>query len=199
MYQLLIATHNRGKLEELRALLADVPCDLVAPYQLGLELTVSEDGRTYKENATKKALAFARAAGLLTLADDSGLEVDALNGQPGLHSARFSPKPNATDADRRYYLLQKLKSHPQPWLAQFRCVVAIHDPKRGLYFSEGICPGKIISEERGENGFGYDPIFQIEGLEHTMAELFTGEKNQLSHRALAILAIKPSLLKILDT
>jgi XTP/dITP diphosphohydrolase len=198
MLKLLIATQNEGKLKEIKALLEQLPIELVTPGQIGLTLTVIEDGYTYKENATKKVLAFAEATGLLSLADDTGLEVESLNGKPGLYSARFSKKIKATDADRRVYLLSQLEPYPQPWQAKFRCVVALYDSGNGLHFSEGICSGKIISEERGEQGFGYDPIFQLEGLNHTMAELSIREKNKLSHRARAILGIKPVILEILD-
>lgn len=193
MLKLLAATHNKGKLLEIKALLADLPIEVLSPAQINLDLVVQEDGKTYKENATKKALAFSKATDLLTLADDSGLEVDVINGQPGLYSARFANNTNATDADRRAYLLEKLKHHPKPWLAKFRCVVALHDPESGLYHSEGVCRGSIISEERGHRGFGYDPIFLVEGTRRTMAELTLEEKNLLSHRARAVIGIKPTI------
>jgi XTP/dITP diphosphohydrolase len=203
MLKILVATKNKGKLHEIRALLADLPVELHSPDQIGLDVEVTEDGRTYQENATKKALAFAkgvdRDSGYLILADDSGLEVSILNGQPGLYSARYSKRPGATDADRRAYLLEQLAPHPHPWAAQFRCVVVLLDPDRNLHISEGICPGKIIPQERGTNGFGYDPIFQVEGLGRTMAELTTEEKNVLSHRARAILAIRPKLIKFINS
>jgi XTP/dITP diphosphohydrolase len=201
MRKILIATQNKGKQKEISALLVGTPVEIITPDQLKLETDVLEDGKTYKENATKKVISNANAAAyisdLLTLADDSGLEVDVLNGQPGLHSARFSQVPGATDADRRAYLLDKIKNHPKPWTARFRCVVALHDPETGLHFSEGVCPGKIIPEERGDNGFGYDPIFLLEGMDRTMAELTMDEKNRLSHRARAVHAIKPILEEIL--
>jgi len=198
MHKILIATQNKGKLIEIKALMNDMPLELVTPDQLGIQLTVEEDGLTYQDNAEKKARAYAAASGLLTLADDSGLEVEVLNGQPGLHSARFSSKPGATDADRRSYLLELLNTHPQPWRAQFRCIAAVHySDDEGLYFSEGICPGEIIPEERGEHGFGYDPIFKVNGSDQTMAELSMEVKNYLSHRARAIAAIKPTLFKLL--
>lgn len=197
MRQILIATQNKGKLIEIKALLDDVHLELVTPDMTGIRLTVEEDGLTYQENAEKKARAYAGASGLLTLADDSGLEVEALDGQPGLYSARFSSKPGATDADRRSYLLKLLNAHTQPWRAQFRCIAAVLDPKGGLYFSEGVCQGTIIPEERGEHGFGYDPIFQVNGSNQTMAELSMEEKNYLSHRARAITAIKPILFQLL--
>jgi len=135
---------------------------------------------------------------MVVLADDSGLEVDALGGAPGLHSARYSPAPGAKDADRRKLLLQNLAQYPRPWVAHFHCTVAIATPGGDLFFTEGSCSGEIIPEERGTNGFGYDPIFQFAGSTLTMAELSTAEKNCLSHRALAIQAAKPILAKIFN-
>ena len=173
--------------------------ELVLPQQLGITLEVQETGQTYQENAALKALAFCRLSGLVTLADDSGLEVDALGGAPGLHSARYSPLPGASDVDRRALLLRNLHDSPRPWLSRFRCVVALaapgSEPPR-LEFYEGVCPGEIIPDERGSNGFGYDPIFLLAELGKTMAELTTAEKNQLSHRARAVRAALPGLVKM---
>jgi XTP/dITP diphosphohydrolase len=197
MSKLLIASQNPGKLEEIQSLLGDLDVELILPKHISINIHVIEDGQTYLENAAKKAKAFAEASGLITLADDTGLEVDALNGQPGLYSARFTPQPGATDADRRGYLLEKLLPHPQPWGAQFRCVVTLYNPDGNCHFSEGICPGEIIPDERGQNGFGYDPIFLVQSFGRTMAELTMEEKNRLSHRALAIHAIRPILLKMI--
>jgi XTP/dITP diphosphohydrolase len=160
--------------------------ELLSPADLDLDLDVEEDGQTYAENATKKALAFSQASGLTSLADDSGLEVDALDGAPGLHSARYSTFLNATDADRRATLLLNLSRYPRPWTARFRATVAIVGPGRSVKLAEGICPGEIIPEERGTGGFGYDPIFLVEGLDKTMAELEMEEKNRLSHRGQAL-------------
>lgn len=203
MRKILVASQNKGKLHEINALLTGIPMIILSPDQLGLDLQVSEDGHTYRENAIKKALAYAEASdpaeNLLVLADDSGLEVAALGGQPGLHSARFSQKPGATDADRRATLLAHLANHARPWVAQFRCVVALFDPQSGLQFSEGICPGEIIPSERGTHGFGYDPIFLVHPLNRTMAELTTAEKNLLSHRALAIQGLRPALVGLLGS
>lgn len=196
MPPLLIATNNRGKQLEIGSLLEAFDLEILMPADLGLHLDVKEDGATYQENAEKKALAFAEASGLPTLADDTGLEVAALNGAPGLYSARFAPQPNATDADRRAYLLQKLQAHPQPWAACFRCIVALATPKGWMEFTEGLCEGEIISTERGTHGFGYDPIFLIPSLGQTMAELNLEEKNRLSHRALAVKAAFPLIQKI---
>jgi len=191
--KLLIATNNRGKQEEYRALLASLPVDLVFPQETALELEVQESGATYAQNAAIKAEAWAKATGLLTLADDSGLEVEVLGGAPGLYSARYAPLPNATDADRRHYLLSQLRDKPRPWKARFVCTIAVATPEGVLHFAEGVCPGEIIPEERGVNGFGYDPIFYLPDLGLTMAELLPDEKNRLSHRGRATRAVRPIL------
>ena len=194
--RLLIATENQGKVKEIQSLLKDLDLELLTPKSIGLSLAVVEDGATYDENAGKKARAYAQASGLVSLADDSGLEVDALNGAPGLYSARYSPLPNATDADRRALLLHNLKDKPHPWTAHFHAVIALCTPDGTVQFAEGNCYGEIISEERGDNGFGYDPIFFVPALMRTMAELSMDEKNRLSHRALAIQNAKPALRKL---
>jgi XTP/dITP diphosphohydrolase len=195
---LLIATQNKGKLKEIRDLLKDLPLELRTPDQISLNLEVNEDGSSYEENAIKKAAAYANTSGLLTLADDSGLEVEALGGQPGVFSARYAQKPGATDADRRRFLLLKLQAYPKPWLAEFKCVVAIHRPGGETIHAEGVCPGEIIPNERGNQGFGYDPIFLVNGTQHTMAELSLDMKNKISHRARAIQTIKPFLMDLLS-
>lgn len=194
--KLLIATNNKGKLREIQAIMQDLDLDLVLPADIGLELEVEEDGQTYAENATKKALAFSIASGLTALADDSGLEVDVLDGAPGLHSARYAPLPNASDADRRAILLLNLSRKPRPWTARFRATVAIASPGKEARTVEGVCPGEIIPVERGEGGFGYDPIFLVQGLEKTMAELDMEEKNRLSHRGQAVRKAIPVLIEI---
>lgn len=211
MNKLLIATNNKGKVEELRGLLAGLNVELVTPAQIGIALDVLEDGVAYAENASKKALAFACASGLISLADDSGLEVDALDGEPGLHSARYgSPDGNKlSDAERRKYLISKLQDKPRPWTARFRAVIAIAIPEAlwnqtasrlnlreqtpGIQIFEGFCEGEIIPEERGASGFGYDPIFLLTDLGKTMAELGMEEKNRLSHRARAVMKAKGTL------
>jgi XTP/dITP diphosphohydrolase len=198
MNKLLIATNNKGKVKEIRALLDDLKIELVTPADLGLNLDVVEDGKTYAENAAKKAVAFFRASGLISLADDSGLEVDALNGAPGLHSARYLPKPNASDADRRVFLLQNLRGKPRPWTACFRATIAVAVSENDVRFAKGECKGEILPEERGTGGFGYDPIFLIPELNRTMAELEMDEKNRVSHRARAILNAKPMLTRLFD-
>jgi XTP/dITP diphosphohydrolase len=199
MQKLLIATANPGKVEEIRALLSNMPgIELVTPPDVGVDIDVAETGCNYAENAALKAVAFAKASGLPSLADDSGLEVDALGGAPGLYSARYAPQANATDADRRAYLLEQLTGKARPWTAIFRCTVCIATADGATYFAEGECRGEIVPDERGSGGFGYDPIFLVEDLERTMAELGMAEKNQLSHRARAIQAARSEIARLVS-
>ena len=186
MNTLLLATNNPGKVAEIKALLDGRNLAILTPAEAGLDLMVVEDGQTYAENATKKALAYAQAGRMIAMGDDSGLEVEALDGQPGVHSHRFIPLPDATDADRRKYLLSRLKGKPRPWTAHFHATIAIASPEGLVQLAVGRCNGEIIPEERGNNGFGYDPIFYIPELRRTMAELGINEKNRLSHRARAV-------------
>lgn len=195
--KILVATNNPGKLVEIQSLLEDASLTLLTPAMVGLAMEVDETGATYAENAALKASAFAQASGLLALADDSGLEVDALGGLPGLRSARFSGRPGASDADRRAYLLERLQGLPRPWTAHFHCTVALAAPGGDLRFAEGQCPGEIIPQERGAHGFGYDPIFLLAELGLTMAELSMEQKNRLSHRARAIQAARPVIREMM--
>jgi XTP/dITP diphosphohydrolase len=183
MNTLLLGSENRGKLVEIQSILKDLPVTLVLPAEVGISLEVVEDGQTYADNAVLKAHAYQRASGLVTLADDSGLEVDALDGRPGLQSHRFSTLLHASDADR-------------PWLARFRCAVAIAVPAGQIYVTTGDCPGEIIPTERGQDGFGYDPIFFMPEYQATMAELGREVKNRISHRAHAVQAARPLLHEI---
>jgi len=189
---LLIATNNKGKIKELQDLLNDTGMELVTPAQIDLDLDVTEDGHTYAENAAKKAVAFAHASGLISLADDSGLEVDALDGAPGLYSARYGSTngEKLSDAERRKHLLQQLRGKPCPWTARFHATIAIAIPNGETHLAKGFCEGEIIPEERGTGGFGYDPIFLLPELGKTMAELSMDEKNRLSHRARAVMSAK---------
>lgn len=183
--QLLLATSNKGKLEELRRLLMDVPFDLINPSDIGLNLAVHESGKTYATNARLKARAFAAASGLLTLADDSGLEVDALDGAPGILSSRYAGS-GVSDNQRVAYLLAKLKDIPyEQRTARFRCVMAIASPYGELKTCSGSCCGLITFTSKGSNGFGYDPVFYFPKLGKTMAELPPEIKNRISHRAKA--------------
>jgi XTP/dITP diphosphohydrolase len=193
MMKLLLATNNQGKLDELRSLLSDLDVELLSPADLGLDLHVEERGLNYLENAVLKAAIFADATQMWTLADDSGLEVDRLNGAPGILSARYAPQPNATDKDRREFLVEKLKETPRPWRANFECVIALVGPEGSPIVTRGTCPGDIIPEDRGHGGFGYDKIFRLEANGLTMAELMPEVKNELSHRALAAKKLIPIL------
>jgi len=195
--RLLLATNNRGKVSEYRDIFADLPIELVTPAELGLEIEVEEAGRTYAENAILKARAFAQASGLLALADDSGLEVDALGGGPGMHSHRYA---GGGDADRYQFLLQRMEGVPaEQRTARFRCVIAIATPEGEVHTCEGICPGIILAEPRGKGGFGYDPVFLLPELGRTMAELVPPEKNRLSHRGRAGQQAREVLLQLSRT
>ena len=193
MTKILIATTNNGKIAEIKDLLMSVSVELVFPDELSIDLEVEENGTTYEENARLKALAYCKASGLPALADDSGLEVEALNGQPGLHSARFSSDPHATDADRRKLLISKLAGHTRPWNARFVCAVVLALPAEDSFAYQDYCYGEIIPDERGSQGFGYDPIFLVSGTGKTMAQLPMREKNRISHRARAVMGIIPDL------
>ena len=193
MIKLLLATNNQGKLAELRSLLDRLDFILLSPADLDLNVQVQERGTNYLENAVLKAAIFAQASKTWTLADDSGLEVEALDGAPGLFSARYAPQPGATDKDRRRFLVQNLEKYPRPWKASFQSVVALVGPEGSPIVTRGICQGEIIPEGRGGGGFGYDRIFQLEDSGLTMAELTAEQKNSLSHRALAIGKIIPVL------
>jgi len=183
MPRLLLATNNQGKVREYQSLLRGISIELVTPAQQRIDLEVEETGCTFEENARLKAAAFAKAGRLLTLADDSGLEVDALNGEPGIRSSRYAGE-GASDADRINFLLDKLKDIPaEKRTAHFVCIIAIAAPDGKIEICSGRCEGIIISEPRGEWGFGYDPIFYFLELKKTMAELPMEIKNQVSHRA----------------
>ena len=206
--KLLVATRNAGKLKELTALLSGAPFELVSLTDVGIDEDVEETGSTMEENATLKATTYARLSGMPTLADDSGLEVEALGGEPGVFSARYAGE-GASDAQRIDFLHMKLQGIPEDsWNARFRCVIAIVWPLRQALRMGGVrrdttegvgqgrpsepvelytgeCYGMIIKHPRGSNGFGYDPAFLIPELGKTMAELSNGEKNRLSHRSMA--------------
>ena len=183
MLELLLATHNQGKVKEYRALLAGLPYRLVTPAEVGLTLKVPEDGTSFEENAIAKATAYATHSHLITLADDSGLEVEALGGEPGVYSARYAGE-GASDADRIRFLLVRMQDIPwERRAARFRCVIALAWPGSELKIFSGECRGIIVLEPSGSFGFGYDPVFFLPELGKTMAELPAEAKNQISHRA----------------
>jgi XTP/dITP diphosphohydrolase len=207
-HALVLASTNRSKVEELRALLAGVDVKIV-PYVelLRRPLQIVEDGRTFAENATKKARVVAEATLTLTLADDSGLEVDALDGKPGVRSARFAHE-RATDAENNAALLAAIDGLGDPavgaisesYPARFRCALALIDPYGNdgePMLVEGRCEGAIIRSGRGAGGFGYDPLFVVAGMDRTMAELTEVEKNAVSHRARACQELRGVLARVL--
>ena len=193
--RLLLGTNNPGKIAEMTALLDGFSLVILKPSDLCLDLQVEETGVSYLENAVLKALSWSSQCGITTLADDSGLEVDALNGAPGVMSHRFTGNSGSSDAERRKHLLHQLQNAPRPWTARFQCAVAIAIPGEELITGAGSCEGEIIPEERGTNGFGYDPIFLVRGTGKTMAELSPDQKNQLSHRARAMASTRPILIE----
>jgi XTP/dITP diphosphohydrolase len=200
--RLLLATRNRGKVAEFRALLGAVPgLELVGLDDVPPLPEVLEDGDSFEANAVKKALSIARDAGLPVLADDSGLEVDALGGAPGVFSARFAG-PGATDADNNRKLLDLLQDVPRARrTARFRCVLALAEPADFppgaalVRLERGVCEGRILSAPAGSHGFGYDPVFLPDGHARSMAELSAREKNRISHRALAAARMREFLLR----
>ena len=186
MATLLIATRNAGKLEEISRLIAGAPIQTVSLADVGVDREVDETGETFEANSTLKASTYARLSGLPTLADDSGLEVDALGGEPGVRSSRYAGD-DATDADRVAFLLGRLQNEGRgPWRARFRCVIAIAWRHDDVELHAGVCEGMVIDTPRGSNGFGYDPVFLIPDLGRTMAELSSVEKNRVSHRGMAV-------------
>jgi len=195
--RLLIATRNDGKLKEYAAIYADLPVEITSLAAEGVSLQVEESGVDFKANAILKARAYARATGLMTLADDSGLEVDALGGAPGVHTARYAGE-NASDEDRYRLLLSNLVDVPKAErTARFRCVIAIATAQGQVFCSEGVCEGMIATEPAGTGGFGYDPVFYLPEYGCTMAELPAATKNRISHRARAALAARPILQRVI--
>ena len=183
--KLLLATNNQAKVREYKSLLQGIPYEIVTLDEQGINKLVDEIGSSLEENATLKATTLAAQSRLLSLADDSGLEVDALGGGPGSMSARFAGE-GASDIDRINYLLARLKSVSQEKrAARFRCVIAIATPEGKVEFCSGECRGFITLAPRGKHGFGYDPVFYLPELGKTMAELPLELKNQVSHRGQA--------------
>ena len=185
MDRLLIATRNQVKFRELVALLAGTSYSLVSLADVCVEAEAPETGSTFEENASTKATVYGRLSGLPTLADDSGLEVDALGGEPGVLSSRYAGE-GATDAQRIEFLLGKLNNVREPNRgARFRCVIALAWPGEGVNLYSGECRGRIAETPRGSGGFGYDPVFLVEELGKSMADLTENEKNRVSHRGRA--------------
>ncbi len=195
MRKLLIATGNRHKFEEFRALLAGLPAELLSLGDAGIVDEVEETGATFRENAQLKAEGYAGQSGLLTLADDSGLEIAALGGRPGVLSARYGGLRGPEQLALVLHELEGVPFHER--LARFVCVLAIAAPDLETRFVEATVPGVIEQEPKGSHGFGYDPIFYLLERGMTMAELPPEEKDRLSHRGLAVAKARPLLLQLL--
>jgi XTP/dITP diphosphohydrolase len=188
MLKLLIATNNPNKVKEFAEILADLPLAVTYLADEGITLDPEETGATFRENAILKAQAFAQASGLLTLADDSGLEVDALGGEPGVYSARYGNTAKDDHVGRCHLVLDKLAAQNVPWperTARFRCVIALATPERLIETVEGTVEGLIDYELKGSNGFGYDPIFFVPELNQTLGQAPGAVKHQISHRGRA--------------
>lgn len=195
---LLVATTNRHKIEEFREILGDEEFRLVGPADLGISVEVEETGSSFEENAILKAIAYADASGMLTLADDSGLEIDALGGEPGIYSARWAG-PNVSYPERFTLLEQRLAGVAETErTARYRCAIALAEPApRGLFdVVSGTLEGHIAHEPRGTGGFGYDPIFYVPEAARTVGEMTAAAKHRISHRARATAAAKVSLRRL---
>jgi XTP/dITP diphosphohydrolase len=195
--RLLVATRNRHKLEEMIGILEIPGLKLVSLLDMENPPEIVENGRSFQENALIKARAVAQRFSAWTMADDSGIEVDALNGEPGIYSARFGGE-NLSDGDRNAFLLKRLKGVPlERRTARFKCVMALVSTSTKEFIAEGRCEGRIALEVRGESGFGYDPVFLLQDG-RTMAELSPEEKNRISHRYRALQAIRPTIVELLE-
>jgi XTP/dITP diphosphohydrolase len=195
--RLLLATTSAGKQRELRTLLGDLPLVLVTPAELGLTLVPEETGTTFAENATQKARAYHAAAGVPTLAEDSGIEVDALDGAPGVYSARWEELPDG--AEKNALLLRRLASVPEEGRGcRYVCHMVLIDGAGEEHHAEGTCEGRVAWAPAGEGGFGYDPVFHVPALGRTMAELEPAEKDRISHRGAAAARMRAVLEQLLS-
>lgn len=181
--KIVLASNNAHKLEELRAILSTLGMDVVAQKEMNINIEPEENGTTFEENSYIKAKTIMDACGLPTIADDSGLMVDALNGEPGVYSARFGGRE--TEKDRLNYLLERMQG-VENRNAKFVSVITMLTPDGKKIVARGECPGKILNAPQGENGFGYDPVFFVEERACTFAQLSSQEKNRISHRARAL-------------
>jgi XTP/dITP diphosphohydrolase len=183
--RLILASNNKKKMAELGAILSDMGVEITGQRDAGCDFEVEETGTTFEENARLKAEAVLKATGCAAVADDSGLMVDALNGEPGVYSARYTGTHDATDEERYSFLLKKLGDNKNR-SAKFVCCICCMLPDGRVIETRGECPGSILYAPRGKGGFGYDPVFMPEGFDCSMAELGTEVKNKISHRARAL-------------
>jgi XTP/dITP diphosphohydrolase len=194
--KIVLATKNAGKVREMQAILADLPVEILSAADFPELPDVVEDGKTFTENAVKKAKTVCEATGLVAVADDSGLEVDYLEGAPGIYSARFAGE-GKSDLDNNLKLLGLLHDLPmQKRTARFSCVIAVATPCGELHTAEGTCEGLVGYDMRGEKGFGYDPLFYLPEYDKTFAELELDLKNTISHRGRALAGVRDILANI---
>ncbi|OQX89713.1 MAG: non-canonical purine NTP pyrophosphatase, RdgB/HAM1 family [candidate division Zixibacteria bacterium 4484_93] len=199
MRKLLVATQNPGKLSEIVSILSPYGLEVISPMELEVRVDIVEDGQTFRENALKKALAYHRASGMLTLADDSGLEIDALDGAPGVLSSRFLGEKTSYSEKMRE-ILDMLESIPdEERTARFICEVAIVKSEDNVWFARGVLDGIIARSPSGKGGFGYDPIFYLPDTGKTLAELTPKEKNSISHRGQAFREAARMLARLIET
>ncbi|HUS89634.1 MAG TPA: XTP/dITP diphosphatase [Desulfosporosinus sp.] len=196
--KIILATQNQGKVRELRELLVDEEIEVLSLLDIPDWEDVEENGVTFADNAALKAREAVRRTGLIALADDSGLEVDALDGAPGVYSARYAgePKDDERNNDKLLHLLETIPEDKRT--ARFRCALVMATPFGEEYLTEGAVEGRILTQRRGSDGFGYDPVFYLPEFARTMAELTLTEKNTLSHRAQAFRKVIPILRNLKD-
>nr|WP_312576859.1 RdgB/HAM1 family non-canonical purine NTP pyrophosphatase [Sedimentibacter sp.] len=196
--KVILSSGNKHKVKEIKKILADMPFDVVSKDEIGFEgFDVIEDGETLEENALKKAVELRKLVKGIIIADDTGLFVDALDGEPGVYSARYAGE-NVSYIENNNLLLRNLKNVPaEKRTAYFKTVVAVVLEEGNHFMAEGICKGKIDFEPRGKNGFGYDPLFIVEGTDKTFSEMTDDEKNKISHRANALRNLKERLEEVL--
>lgn len=192
--KMILASNNKKKLLEMQTLLADLGVEIVSQRDAGCDFEVEETGETFEENSYLKAIAVTRATGEIAVADDSGLMVDALDGAPGVYSARFTGTHDATDEERYLYLLQKLDGVSERGAKFVSCITCTF-PNGDVLRARGECPGTIALRPSGSGGFGYDPVFIPDGYACTMAELGSEKKNEIAHRGRAIRMFKEELKK----
>lgn len=197
--KIIFATGNKGKIKEIQMILADLGVEVITMKEAGIEIDIVEDGKTYEENALIKARAVAAHADCIVMADDSGLEIDYLNNEPGIYSARYMGEDTSYTI-KNANLIERLNGVPdEQRTARFVCAIAAVMPDGKELTTRGIIEGQIGYEEKGSNGFGYDPIFYVPRFGKTTAELSEEEKNQVSHRGNALMKMKEELKKYAST
>ena len=198
MDKIVFATANEGKVKEIKEILKDFPIEVVSMKEMGITADIEEDGTTFEENSLIKARAISKLTGLPALADDSGLEVDYLNGEPGIYSARYLGRDTDYDYKNNYIINKLSEAQDKERSARFVCVISLVLPDGREFVERGVVEGLIGYEQKGENGFGYDPIFYLPEYGKTSAELSPEEKNKISHRGKALSAMKKLIMDLVD-